>query len=183
MSSKMDNGKTKSAQPPVDEMLREKRTVVFREEAPDDRGTIKMPDLSMRRRQQEKGDETIERQPVQKPEAESDKEQDKAQTVSDADKPSDDVRRKLHYYGEIGQWFQLICFVKIPVFGFFYILVLALRKKTPKRKRTFAIAYLLYRILVLLLALTILYILYKVGLGFVDEILRYAGGALVVSPF
>lgn len=134
MSSKMDNGKTKSAQPPVDEMLREKRTVVFREEAPDDRGTIKMPDLSMRRRQQEKRDETIERQPVQKPEAASDKEQDKAQTVSDADKPPDDVRRKLHYYGEIGQWFQLICFVKIPVFGFFYILVLALRKKHPNGK-------------------------------------------------
>ena len=178
MSSKMDNGKTKSARPPVDEMLREKRTVVFREEVPDDRGTIKMPDVSMRRRQPERRDETIERQPAPKTETVSDKEQEKAPVASEEDKPSDDARRKLHFYGEIGQWFQMICFIKIPVFGFLYILVLAFRRKTPQRKRTFAIAYLLYRILVLLLALTILYILYKVGLGFVDEILRYAGGAL-----
>ena len=178
MSSKMDNGKTKSAKPPVDEMLREKRTVVFKEEVPDDRGTIKMPDVSMRRRQPERRDETIERQPAPKTETVSEKEQEKAPAVSEADKPSDAARRKLHFYGEIGQWFQMICFVKIPVFGFLYILILALRRKTPQRKRTFAIAYLLYRILVLLLALTILYILYKVGLGFVDEILRYAGGAL-----
>ena len=180
MSSKIDNGKTKSAQPPVDEMLREKRTVVFREETQDDRGTIKMPDLSMRRRPPEKKEEMPGGQPVQKTGAVPDKEKDKTPAVPEADGPSDDTRRKLHYYGEIGHWFQMICFIKIPVFGFFYILVLALRKKTPQRRRTFAIAYLLYRVLVLLLAVTILYVLYKVGLGFVDEILRYAGGAIII---
>jgi len=183
MSSKMDNGKTKSAQPPVDEMLREKRTVVFKEEVPDDRGTIKMPDLSLRRKQQERRDEMSGRQPSQKAETANgrEQEQENVPAVSEAEKAARDARRKLHYYGEIGQWFQMLCWIKIPVFGFFYILVMALRKKTPQRKKTFAIAYLLYRILVLLLAMTILYVLYKVGLGFVDEILRYAGGALMVS--
>lgn len=83
---------------------------------------------------------------------------------------------RLAYYGEISQWFQTLCFIKIPIFGFLYILVLVLRKSTPREKRSFAVAFLMYRVLVLILALTILYVLYRVGLSFIDEILRYAGG-------
>lgn len=177
MDSKMDNGTKKSAQPPVDEMLREKRTVVIKEKAADDRGTIKMPDLSLRRRQQER-EKDIPEQELQNSEAVPEEQQDKMSVGSDERKLAEDSRRKLQYYGEIGQWFQTLCWIKIPVFGFFYALVLALRKKTPLRRKSFAIAYLLYRILVLLLAVTILYVLYKIGLGFVDEILRYTGGVM-----
>lgn len=86
------------------------------------------------------------------------------------------TRTKLKRYGEVGQWFQTLCWSRIPIFGFFYMLVLAIRKKTPSQKKSFAIAYVLYRSLVMLLAFTILFVLYKVGLSFVDEILRYAGG-------
>lgn len=82
---------------------------------------------------------------------------------------------KVSWYGKVGQWFQILCLMHIPVFGFFYMLVTALRKKTPPQKKSFAMAYVLYRILVLLLACTIIFIVYRVGLSFVDEILKYAG--------
>jgi len=78
-------------------------------------------------------------------------------------------------FGRIGQWFQILCFMNIPVFGFVYMFIMAVRRKTPPLKRSFAIAYLLYRILVLLLAVTILYVLYKLGLDFVDEMLKFVG--------
>lgn len=81
---------------------------------------------------------------------------------------------KIKRYGRIGKWFQTICFMNVPVVGFFYMLVMALRKNTPAARKDFAKAYLLYRILVLFLAVTILFVLYKIGLNFVDELLKYA---------
>lgn len=82
---------------------------------------------------------------------------------------------KVSWYGRVGQWFQLLCLTHIPVFGFFYMLVTAFRKNTPPQKKSFAMAYVLYRLLVLLLAITILFIFYRVGLSFLDELLKYAG--------
>ena len=61
----------------------------------------------------------------------------------------------------------------IPIFGFWYMVVLAVRKRTPVEKKTFARAYVLYRVLVMLLALTILYVFYRMGLSFVEQILAY----------
>jgi hypothetical protein len=84
---------------------------------------------------------------------------------------------RLQRFGRTGQWFQMLCLMHIPIFGFLYMLVLALRRKTPPQKKSFAAAYILYRILVLLLAGTIVFVLYRVGLSFVDEILKYAGVA------
>ena len=57
----------------------------------------------------------------------------------------------------------------------FFMLVIAFRKNTPPQKKSFAMAYVLYRLLVLLLAITILFIFYRVGLSFLDELLKYAG--------
>lgn len=82
---------------------------------------------------------------------------------------------RLNKFGSVGRWFQILCFMHIPLFGFLYMLIKALRRKTPEEERHFAIAYLLYRILILFLAFTILYVLYKIGLQFVDGILDYAG--------
>lgn len=82
-------------------------------------------------------------------------------------------RERMVRYGRIGRWFQTICFMNLPVIGFIYMLVQAFSKKTPAHRREFAQAYLLYRILVLLLAFTVLFILYRIGLDFVDEILKY----------
>lgn len=80
---------------------------------------------------------------------------------------------KLETWGRMGSWFQTFCWMHIPIIGFWYMLVLALRKKTPKEKKAFARAYVLYRILVLILACTILYIFYQMGLSFVEQILSY----------
>lgn len=93
-----------------------------------------------------------------------------------SDNQSENAEEKLKRYGETAQWFQTLCWSRIPIIGFFYMLILAIRKKTPAQKKSFATAYVLYRCLVLLLAFTILFVLYKVGLSFIDEILRYAGG-------
>lgn len=81
---------------------------------------------------------------------------------------------KLKQYGRVGKWFQTICFIHVPVVGVFYMLVLAIRKSTPPVKKDFAKAYLLYRILVLLLAFALLFVLYRIGLDLIDSLLRFA---------
>lgn len=85
-------------------------------------------------------------------------------------------RKKLIRAGKTGDWFQTICFMRIPIIGFVYILVLALSKKTPIEKKSFAKAYIIYKVLVWVLAAALLYCLYKVGLNFLDGILQYASG-------
>lgn len=80
---------------------------------------------------------------------------------------------KLETWGRMGTWFQTFCWMHIPLVGFWYMVVVALRKKTPKEKKAFARAYILYRILVLILACTILYIFYRMGLSFLEQILSY----------
>ncbi len=73
----------------------------------------------------------------------------------------------------VSEWFLSICWIKIPVIGFIYALTLALNKKTHLAKRNFARGYLIYRCLVLILSVTILYVLYQVGLSFIDELLSF----------
>lgn len=80
---------------------------------------------------------------------------------------------RLNHWGKVGQWFQTFCWMHIPIFGFWYMVVTALRRKNPEEKRAFAKAYILYRLLVLLLALTILYVFYRMGLSFLEQILAY----------
>ena len=73
----------------------------------------------------------------------------------------------------VSEWFLSICWIKIPIVGFIYILILALSRKTHQAKKNFARGYLIYRCLVIILSLTILYVLYQVGLSFVDELLSF----------
>lgn len=81
--------------------------------------------------------------------------------------------KKLESAGRIGGWFQTFCYMRIPVIGFIYILVLAFSKKTPEGKKEFARGYILYKVLVWILAIVLLYCLYKIGLGFVDGMLSF----------
>lgn len=76
-------------------------------------------------------------------------------------------------FGSIGQWFQTLCWMNIPFIGFLYMFILALRKSTSKEKKQFAIAFMLYKLLVWLLAFTVLFIFYKMGLSFMEQILAY----------
>ena len=78
---------------------------------------------------------------------------------------------KVKKAGHIGNWFQTFCYMRIPVIGFIYILVMAFSKKTPEYKKEFAKGYILYKILVWILAIVLLYCLYKVGLDFVEGML------------
>ena len=92
--------------------------------------------------------------------------------AQESDKQEEQIE-KLQKWGRIGQWFQTFCWMHIPIFGFWYMVVLAVRKRTPEEKKTFARAYVLYRVLVMLLALTILHVFYRMGLSFVEQILAY----------
>ena len=78
---------------------------------------------------------------------------------------------KVKKAGHIGNWFQTFCYMRKPVIGFIYILVMAFSKKTPEYKKEFAKGYILYKVLVWILAIVLLYCLYKVGLDFVDGML------------
>jgi hypothetical protein len=71
----------------------------------------------------------------------------------------------------VSQWFLSVCWMKIPIVGFLYVLVLALHPKTHLAKKNFARGYLIYKALVWILSLTILYVLYKIGLNLVDQVL------------
>ncbi len=80
---------------------------------------------------------------------------------------------KVKKAGHIGNWFQTFCYMRIPIIGFIYILVMAFSKKTPEYKKEFAKGYILYKVLVWILAIVLLYCLYKVGLDFVDGMLSF----------
>ena len=89
------------------------------------------------------------------------------------EKQTDDDKR-FSRAGDVGRWFQTLCIINIPVIGIIYIIIMALRRKTPYERKSFAIAYILYRFLVWILAIAIIYCLYKVGINFIDGILQYA---------
>lgn len=84
------------------------------------------------------------------------------------------AHNKFSRAGDVGRWFQTLCIINIPVIGIIYIIIMALRRKTPYERKSFAIAYILYRFLVWILAIAIIYCLYKVGINFIDGILQYA---------
>lgn len=83
------------------------------------------------------------------------------------------TRRRGASFTEASSWFQIICWLNIPVFGFFYMLVLLIRKRTPSHKKNFIIGYIMYKALVWLLAIVLVYWLYKTGLDFIDGMLKY----------
>lgn len=82
-------------------------------------------------------------------------------------------KRKGTRLAEAGSWFQTICWLNIPVFGFFYMFIMLVRKNTPRHKKNFIIGYIMYKVLVWLLAIVLLYWLYKTGINFIDGILKY----------
>ncbi len=73
----------------------------------------------------------------------------------------------------VSQWFLSICWMNIPLIGFIYAVFLAVYPKAPRDRKRFARGYLIYRGMVDLLSLTVLYIIYQVGLDFVDQLLAF----------
>lgn len=88
--------------------------------------------------------------------------------------PQEDIQStRVARFAEVGRWFQTICWLKIPIIGFIYMIKLALSRKTPTDKKNFILGYLMYKVLVWLLAVILVYCLYKVGLDFIDGMLQF----------
>lgn len=72
----------------------------------------------------------------------------------------------------VHHWFFTFMCMNIPVIGWFYLFYLAFNKKYPDR-RSFARAYLLYKLVFLIVGLIILAILIHIGLDLLDQLLAY----------
>lgn len=77
-------------------------------------------------------------------------------------------------YGRIPprRWFLTFMCMNIPIAGWIYLLHLAFSKKRHQL-RDFARAYLIYKLIFLIVALILLGILVYVGLGLADKLLAY----------
>lgn len=82
-------------------------------------------------------------------------------------------RRSKVSLAEASSWFQTICWLNIPVLGVIYMFILLIRKSTPRHKKNFITGYIMYKILVWLLAIVLAYWLYKTGLGFIEGMMGY----------
>lgn len=72
----------------------------------------------------------------------------------------------------VHRWFVTFMCMNIPVIGWIYLLILAFSPSKGPR-RDFAKAYLLYKLVFLLLSLAILAVALHYGLLFLDKLLAY----------
>lgn len=125
--------------------------------------------------QEETRKEQLKRAAGKKPEKnkEKDKEKDKEKEKEHSKKKkvkeeeSEYVRRS-----SIQSWFNTFMIMNIPVVGWIYLLVLALRRNGDQKK-DFARAYLVYKLVFLLVALGIIIIALYTGMEAADRLLRY----------
>ncbi len=94
---------------------------------------------------------------------------------AESDKPhkaKPDCQNDLLPPAPIRSWFCTFMIMNLPIIGWIYLLILALRKKGDQRK-DFAKAYLVYKLVFLIVALAILAILLYFGLEMADNLLEY----------
>lgn len=68
-------------------------------------------------------------------------------------------------------WFNTFMIMNIPIIGWLYLLILAFGKKD--QRKDFAKAYLIYKLVFLLVALAIIALLLHVGMEAADQLLQY----------
>ncbi|MDO5349197.1 MAG: hypothetical protein Q4E86_04575 [Lachnospiraceae bacterium] len=68
-------------------------------------------------------------------------------------------------------WFNTFMIMNIPIIGWLYLLILAFGKKD--QRKDFAKAYLIYKLVFLLVALAIIALLLHVGMDAADQLLQY----------
>ena len=90
--------------------------------------------------------------------------QNNGQEPAPSEKRSDDA--------QVHTWFFTFMCMNIPIIGWIYLLYLAFSKKRTER-RSFARAYLFYKLIFLLVSVLILGILIYIGLGYLDQLLAY----------
>lgn len=97
-------------------------------------------------------------------------EDDAASPQNDGEYPAQSEKRSDHT--QIHTWFFTFMCMNIPIVGWIYLLYLAFSKKQTER-RSFARAYLFYKLIFLLVSVLILGILVYIGLGYLDQLLAY----------
>lgn len=71
----------------------------------------------------------------------------------------------------VHSWFVTFMCMNIPLIGWLYLFILAFSAKGPKKE--FARAYILYKLVFLILALAILAVAFHYGMLFLDKVLAY----------
>lgn len=72
----------------------------------------------------------------------------------------------------IRSWFTTFMIMNLPIIGWFHLLILALNPRADQRK-DFAKAYLIYKLVFLLIGLALLAVVLYVGLDVIEQVLRY----------
>jgi hypothetical protein len=91
----------------------------------------------------------------------------------EAEKIARDENPETKAFASLAKWFVTICICQIPIVGFIYLLCLALFPSVDRGRKNFARAFLIYGLLVLLVAALVVYIIYALGTDFLDNILSY----------
>lgn len=105
------------------------------------------------------------------PETES-SQQEAPEPVLPDDSDNSHESSKPQVFVPVHSWFVTFMCMNIPVIGWIYLLILALSPSMGPR-RDFAKAYLLYKLVFLLLSLAILALALHYGLLFLDKLLAY----------
>lgn len=90
----------------------------------------------------------------------------------DTEPAADTALPKREEQAQIHSWFFTFMCMNIPIAGWGYLLYLAFNKRVTDR-RTFARAYLYYKLIFLIVSLVILGILVVIGLEALDQLLAY----------
>ena len=96
------------------------------------------------------------------------KKKKKSRNEKDVEMQNDGYIRR----SSIQSWFNTFMIMNIPIIGWIYLLILALKRNSDQRK-DFARAYLVYKLVFFLVALGILIVLMYGGMEIVDRLLRY----------
>lgn len=86
--------------------------------------------------------------------------------------PAESKERTREEASQVHRWFFTFMCMNIPIIGWIYLFYLAFSKKYPDR-RSFARAYLFYKLIFLILSVLILGILIYIGLDLLDQLLAY----------
>lgn len=88
------------------------------------------------------------------------------------DSPAEDSAAPLPPDAPVSKWFFTFMCMNIPIVGWIYLFYLAFSKKVTNR-RSFARAYLFYKLVFLLVGILILGILVYIGMDLLDQLLAY----------
>ena len=136
-------------------------------ESPNGRPYLVIPDADKRPSSgqgRNRPDPSIKKPEPKKPEEK--KEREKKEVYSQTEEPGY-IRRS-----PIQSWFNTFMIMNIPIIGWIYLLRIAL-KKQPDQRKDFAKAYLVYKLVFLLVALVILAFCLYTGMEIMDRLLRY----------